>query len=1027
MELPDPREVDWPLPPADEGGSEDSPSETLQNAAEAIRIALAPLGAESAESFIELLSRNFERSPAPDDSVRAIEQLLAYGAASEFVAHALGAPESFARLFVLLGHSRPIAQHMARGGWRDFCNLLEPDLSRPVTREQVINTARERIEQGCVPLAALRKTHRDFCARVLYQETALRWPLEQVTAGISALADGALQVACDVAREQVLTARGMKAGAFRFCVIAFGKLGARELNYASDVDLSFVFDGEPEAPESAHTWGGAEIAVRIAEALIPLIDTVTEDGNVFRVDTRLRPEGRKGRLARALESTAQYYFSYGSTLERQALIKARACAGDLALGEELLSRVQPWVWRKYLTVGEINEIQGLKRQIEKRAEAGQDTFRDLKHGFGGIRDIEFVTQFLQLLNGGRMPELRVRDTLSALKALARHGVLKLSESTELAQAYRFLRAIEHRLQLHEGLQTYRVPETRSDVERLARRMGYTPQVTAAGQGVRAAAQSRATLSPARALNNDLKAHTLRVRGLLVRLFAGLFGTQHAPAESELVLDAEYDEGAAQSLLARYGFRDTALAFRLIRDLAEETPDNRLFAPRARKYLASMMPALLEFCAASPDPDFTLLNFERITARLGAKTMLFELVAEDPRALKVFGSIAAQSRWLTELLCRRPGMVDEFIDNLQTMTKFNPAGVLADLRSRLGAADLREVLHWRRDVELLRVGLFDVTSRTPLPETLRELCALAETLVLFALSETLRIHGGDERHAKALGVIAMGKLGSRALNYASDLDLVFVYDVSSFAEDEREAARTLFARCVRSLIETMSGDSELGALYALDLRLRPHGRKGQVVVSIEELERYFEGEAQFWERLALTRARVIHGGPEVARRLESAITRFCFTPVGNEAALTREMRQRVMESAPHDDIKRGQGGLHDVEFLVEYLQLAHGAKAPALRQSGMFEALEACLREGLLEGAVHDALLDAYVFLRQLVNRMQLMDGQAHDTLPQGDELESVARRAGFVASGGLSAAQQLQQELDYHRRVCRAAFDKYVR
>jgi glutamate-ammonia-ligase adenylyltransferase len=1028
MELPDPRNVDWPLPPSAEGDDVQTPGEVLLNAAEAIRASLAPLGSVTTEAFIEVLARHFELSPSPEDSVSALERLLAApNAAADFVAQALATPESFARLFVLMGHSRPINNHMLRGGWREFMELSSHDLAQTVTPEQIINKVRGRIEMGVDVLAALRLTHRDYCSRVLYQETALGYPLEQVTAGISALGDGALQVACEIARREVMQARGLTRGNFRFCVIAFGKLGARELNYASDIDLSFVCDGDPESPPEGRVYSGTELAVKIAEAMIPLIDTTTEDGNVFRVDTRLRPEGKKGRLARGLESTAQYYFSYGSTLERQALIKARACAGDLALGEELLERVSPWVWRKYLTVGEINEIQGLKRQIEQRAEAGQDTFRDLKHGFGGIRDIEFVTQFLQLLNGGRAPELRVGDTLTALMALAHHGVLKLSEVEELSQAYRFLRGVEHRLQLYEGLQTYRVPHTRAEIERVARCLGYTQKSSPAIDGVRASGQSRVTLSPARALNTDLKAHTLRVRGLLVRLFAGLFATQHAPAECELVLDPDPDQAAASILLAKYGFKDTALAFRLIRELAEETPENRLFAPRARKYLASMMPALLEFISKTPDPDFTLINFERITARLGAKTMLFELVAEDPRALEIFGSVASQSRWLTDLLCRRPGMVDEFIDSLQTFTRLDAARLHADLQGRLAATDLLEALHWQRDVELLRIGLFDASSRTPLPETLRELCVLAEALLLAALDNVLRREGDDGRHAQSLCVIVMGKLGSRALNYASDLDLVFVYDTQAFAEAERERALAFYPRAVRALIELISGSSEHGPLYALDLRLRPHGRKGAVAVSIEELERYFASEAQFWERLALTRARVIFGQGELAARVNAALERFCYTPAGNEAEQTREMRARVIKSADKSDLKRGQGGLHDVEFLVEFLQLKHGATKPALRQSGMFEALDACAEEGLLDLATHDALLDAYAFIRQVQNRMQLLDGQSHDGLPQGEEAELFARRAGYVAAGGMSASQQLAQELDYHRRNCRAAFDKYVR
>ena len=1036
MDPLDPRKVDWPLPPApDETQSASSGGETMQLAAEEIRLSLSRVAAHSAEAFIDLLARTFEASPSPEDSVRALERLLSQAdAGPEFVALALDRTEAFTRLFTLLGHSRPLAAHLVRGGWREFMSLAGEELASAVTRERVINRARERLATGVGALAALRLTHRDFATRVLYHERALGFPLESVTAEISALADGALQVAYEVARRDVEQRRGLEPDReFRFCVMAFGKLGALELNYASDIDLSFVFEGEPATPEHGRSLSGQEFAVRIAEAMIPLIDQVTEDGNVFRVDTRLRPDGKKGRLARGLEPTVQYYLNYGSTLERQALIKVRPCAGDLEVGEAMLARLTPWIYRKYLAVGEINEIQGLKRQIEQRAEAGQDTFRDLKHGFGGIRDIEFVTQFLQLLNGGRMPAVRVRDTLGALKALTQNGVLKQHETDELAAAYRFLRSVEHRLQLWEGLQTYRVPESRAELERVARCLGYAAQSTPA-DAKRAPGQSRAVLSPARALNNDLKAHTLRVRGLLVRLFAGLFSTQHSPAESELVLDPDPDPAQAQALLAKYGFKDTALAFRLIRDLAEETPENRLFGPRARKYLASMMPALLDFAGKTPDPDFTLINFERITARLGAKTMLFELVAEDPRALAVFGNIAGQSTWLSEILCRRPGLVDEFIDNLQTFTKLDQEHLRSDLSARvLAAADLLDALYWQRDVELLRIGLFDVSERTPLPETLRELCVVAEVILEAAVQQALREEGQREgvpgaRYGGALCVVGLGKLGSRALNYASDLDLVFVYDAQAFPEAERGVAQSFYSRVVRRVTDLLATPRERGTLYQIDLRLRPHGSKSTLAVSLDELKHYFGNEAQFWERLAVTRSRVLfEPHSELGLRVTRVLEEFAFPKALPDAARqTREIRARVVAHAAKTDLKRAAGGLHDVEFLVEFLQLRHGDLLPSLRQPGMFEALEACRSERLIDVSTYDTLLGAYAFMRQALNRMQLLDGNAHDALEAGPAAELFARRMGFATAGGLSAAQQLSQELEYHRKNARAAFERYV-
>ncbi|MCA9643429.1 MAG: hypothetical protein KC492_22170, partial [Myxococcales bacterium] len=353
---------------------------------------------------------------------------------------------------------------------------------------------------------ALRLNHHAFATRVLYHETALSRPLEEVAREISELADAALEVALEQAYETLRSKRGLtRAEDFRLCVIAMGKHGAQELNYSSDIDLIFVYDGAGPGRMDAQTF-----AVKLVETLIPLLDSVTEQGHVFRVDTRLRPEGKRGRLARRFESTVEYYYSFGSTWERQALIKARACAGDLALGEQLIERLQGWVYRKYLTIEEINQIKSLKRRIEQRTEQRDEQFTDVKTGFGGIRDIEFVTQFLQLMNGGRVSEVRVRATLPALEKLTAAGALKPAEAQTLAAAYRFLRGVEHRLQVWDDAQTHTVPAVPAELIRLGRAMGY---------------RGNQLMDPARKLVHDLQVHTMKARGLMLRLFADLFDNQ----------------------------------------------------------------------------------------------------------------------------------------------------------------------------------------------------------------------------------------------------------------------------------------------------------------------------------------------------------------------------------------------------------------------------------------------------------------------------------------------------------------------
>lgn len=1011
MSGPDQRNLDWPMPvPPD--GDEPLPdaAEALQVAAEGIREDLLGLPEETAQGFVDLLARCFDKSPAPEESVAGIERILRHGPnhVAEFVRLALAQSVAFTRLFIALGHSRALARHVARDGWRSVMRLDDEALATPLNAADVAQGARSRLASGQEIRAALRANHHDCALRVLLREVLLRRPLEETGREISALADGALAVALENARREFAEKREWhEPPGFRFCVIAMGKHGAQELNYSSDIDLIFVFEGE-----GPRGMAGQQYAVKLAEQLIPLLDDVTEDGMVFRVDTRLRPEGKRGRLARSVQGTLDYYHSFGSTWERQALLKARPCAGDIALGAAMLEKLQGWVFRKYLTVEEINQIQDVKRSIERRTDERAETFLDVKTGFGGIRDIEFVTQFLQLMNGGRIPELRQRSTLGALHALAAHGVLKHSEALELADAYRFLRSVEHRLQLWEGVQTHTLPQDAPSLSRVGRQLGFS--------GPR-------RLDPARQLLTRLRAHTLHSRGLMVRLFAGLFG-KPAAEESALVLDPDLEPARAQEILKRYRFADLSGAHAAIRELAQESSENRLYAPRARKYLASMMPALLEFAGESPDPDATLRNFERIVANLGAKTMLFELVAEDPRALAVFGSIAAQSDWLSDILARRPGLVDEFIDGLQTFAALDRARLTGDLQARTRSADTpHDALFWQRDVELLRIGLFDVTARTPLPETLRELCTLAEVILQAAVDDALAreigrdksmVSGDPRRH---LCVIGMGKLGSGALNYASDLDLVFAYEPGAV---ESGAEQAFYARVVRRVLDTLTQSGERGKLYDVDLRLRPHGAKGTLVVTIDELGRYLATEAGFWERIAACRSRVLEPATEAGARAVTLLREFCYA--GGDAMQAREMRSRLQASGPTNDLKRGVGGTLDVEFLLAHLQMTHGADIPQLRQPDVFEALAVCRERGLIDARSHDAISEAYVFVRQCLNRMQLCDGKPHDELPQGADLEVFAQRMGYKPGGGQSAAEQLGAELDWHRSAARKAFERFV-
>ncbi|MEE9312422.1 MAG: hypothetical protein V3V10_08430, partial [Planctomycetota bacterium] len=480
MQQPDPKDYDWPLPNSlsDEAAAMEYIA-SLQACAEGIRSVLMHLPEATVVNFIDTLSRVFDESPSPERSVSSLDILFRNDAdAEDFVQAALTNTTVFHLWFRLCGHSQPLGNYLARHGWREFFKGGIDDLSQPITREFVQRRVSERVTGGFEIKAALRLTCQECSMRTLYHETILQQPLETIGQEISAIADGCIQSSLDHLR---------MTDEIKFCVLAFGKLGGCELNYSSDIDLVFVFQGDKVAGRKAR---------QLAEKTVALLNDVTEHGRVFRVDTRLRPHGKRGRLAPSVQETTDYYFSYGSTWERQALLKARPCAGDIEIGEALLERLQGWVYRKYLTSEEINQMKTLKRIIEKRTDARDESFRDVKTGFGGLRDIEYVVQFLQLLNGGRLPSVRNRATLPALKALAENGILHTDEAGQLADGYRFLRAVEHRLQLEHGMQTHTLPNNLHGLLFIARAMGI---------------QAERQLDVTRRFVSELQAHTTCIR------------------------------------------------------------------------------------------------------------------------------------------------------------------------------------------------------------------------------------------------------------------------------------------------------------------------------------------------------------------------------------------------------------------------------------------------------------------------------------------------------------------------------------
>jgi len=835
--------------------------------------------------------------------------------------------------------------------------------------------------------AALRRIKLREMTRIAARDLAGIAPLSEVTQDLSALASAALSGALEFARRQ-LTQRygapckegtgGRECG---FVVMGMGKLGGFELNFSSDIDLLYLYE-----TDAGSTDGGAEgkpislhqYFVRLSETITRIISEITEDGFVFRVDLRLRPEGTRGDLANSLRSAEIYYESWGLTWERAALIKARPVAGDLEVGEEFLRTVTPFVYRKYLDFTSIEEIQEMKERINLAASRAHRGDRDLKLGAGGIREIEFFVHAHQLIYGGKNKALRVRGTLEALSALAQQGIVPAEERAALSEAYVFLRSLEHRIQVHQERQTHVLPQREEDLHRLARTMG---------------------LSGGEALRSELDRHTGNVSAIYGRLFRGAAEEPPSaiPQEVLALFFPDLEEAEAVSRLRALGFSDPEAAALNLVSLREGPPFVRLSA-RARRYLAKIGPAVLTRVIRTPDPDMALAHTERFLAAVGARTMFYAMLFENPKVIDALVRLFGSSRFLSGYFLQHPELMDTFLkEDLSALMKSK-----SELRRELGeiltaCADFEQEMDELRrfkNLETLRIGTHDLAGNLSLEEGMYQHSALAEILLFHALAIARRevsrrfgvpmAPGGEEARFCVMG---MGKLGSEELSYHSDLDIIFLYSEAGEtvpapdadpADFRKVTNHEFFAKVAQRLITLLTMATREGYVYKLDTRLRPSGNAGPLVSSLAAFETYHEHSAHLWERQALLKCRFVAGDREFAKKAEGMIARFIFDrplPEGAAEEIHRlRMRMEVELGREHTrlrNLKVGRGGVVDVEFAAQYLQLVHGPSIPAVRSRSTLKALYELMRAGKISVGDFQTLDKGYRFLRALEIRLRL--------------------------------------------------------
>ncbi|HSD89940.1 MAG TPA: bifunctional [glutamate--ammonia ligase]-adenylyl-L-tyrosine phosphorylase/[glutamate--ammonia-ligase] adenylyltransferase [Kofleriaceae bacterium] len=762
----------------------------------------------------------------------------------------------------------------------------------------------------------------------------------------------------------------------RLSVIGMGKLGGEELNFASDVDVIYVYSSDQGEAGSISLH---EYFAKLCTLVTGALSEVTEDDVVFRVDLRLRPEGAKGAIANSLAQMERYYETFGRPWERQAWIKARCCAGDRELGRETLRMLTPFVYPRYTSPTIVDEVQDLNRRIKRELVRGHDGF-DLKNGDGGIREIEFFTQALQLIHGGKRPVLRCRGTLSALDALLFAGLASDDEHLALWRAYRWLRHAEHVLQLEAGLQTQTVPSD-PDLQLLfARRLGY------------------ASLD---AFRGALITHTTAVARLFATL--GVQPDDEGRPDVIAILRGELDEEAEAAALSRLGFRDVVAA-RAELARARRRPGSPL-SPAASERAARIGSALLTEIAVSSDPDQALRALGDLIARRGEAWSIWRLLDEQPAIARLLGSLFGASAYLARTLVDTPELIDLLIELGQTPPRRTVAQVIADLDARLATVDRSDLeAVWSAVAEIknghvLRVGLADFAGALDPLAVCVELTAVAEACLQVALRI---VEAQMPRRGGALSVLALGKLGGHELGYAADLDVVFVYD----SQDDDDLAVEHYTRIAQRLLGALRQRTPRGRLYEVDTRLRPSGSQGLLVSSLAAWRRYHEHEARLWERQALIKLRPVAGDPalgaEVARHAAETVygTPHDATLVADEI---RSMRDRIeRELGGKYDLKVGAGGVIDVEFAAQFLQLVHGHDHVALRTTGTSAALRAAASLGIAPAGVVELLDQGYRFLRGIEHRLRVVHDQPIHRLPESrDELERLARRTGFPDGAAL--------------------------
>ena len=862
---------------------------------------------------------------------------------------------------------------------------------------------------------ALARWHKRELLRICLAEREGHVDVEGTAQALTSLADEAVRGAFMIAG----------GSGRRMAIMALGKWGGTELNFSSDIDFFFIRDNDEDR-------GACET---VARGVLRLLSGYGGLPHLYRTDLRLRPGGPTGDLVPSIsQARAAFRTPHpdqgeavppphrpggGDTWERIVFIRVRPVVDQTRGLPRLVQEIEAFVYERPFDLDEIRKLKGYKSVLESSPAGSDESRRELKVGWGGIRDVEYVVQFLQLMHGQVYRSIRDGNVFQAVRRLGRVGALTATETASLLEGYQLLRRVEHHLMLRHRRQSFELPESAAARHALARAVGATAWYPFIA---------------------ELDRRRGRIREVLERLFHRLFtgDSEERLGEVHLVLAFKPRPEVIESVFAPLRFRDPQKAYTLLRRLAYPKK-KELRSPRARHYLAHLFPGLLDAIGRTPDPDLAALMFTSCIETLGAPAVFYQLLAERPETCHLFVDLFGRSRFISELLLNHPGTLDEIIDRLRTGSRLREEALAAELRETLAVlpdARAGAAMHEFRALHTVLVAILDLGGRIPVQGVLRRLSSIARA-TLRVLNERavasvtercgeLRPVEGEAppRHA----ILALGRLGGNEIGYASDIDLILIYDGRGKTESGM-SEREFFAQVLQRIIADLGNPGAGGPLYPVDLRLRPHGAGGSLVHSFREFQSYFLGpDSQVWEHQALTRGSPAAGDEDLAREVIEFSHRNLGRDLGREeiAAQLHEMHSRRVRDTSRDGfhLKTGPGGILDIEFLVQSLIVLHGQEQPEIWEPNTHAAIGRLAKVGLLSAREEATLSNAYLFFRLVENRMGMLHRSSVRVVGTDDaSLRDLAIRIGYADAEGTDPQETLLEELRFLTREVRQIFE----